>query len=59
MKTTSQKKKMESMPKWQNAHKEIVLMRSFQSIGFIYVFNGLCEGAIEGGIRVAKMHDGF
>ena len=34
-------------------------MESFHSLNFISVFNGLCERAIEGGIRVAKKHEGF
>ena len=50
---------LERMPKWHSAENDMVLMGSFHSLNFIFVFNGLCEGAIEGGIRVAKMHDGF
>ena len=53
------KDKLKSMPKWHIVEKEIVLMGSFHSLNFISVFNCLCKGAIEGGIHVAKSHDGF
>lgn len=48
------KYKIESMPKWNNAKKEDVLMGNFYSFNFNFIFNDLCVGTIGPGMSDAK-----